>query len=405
MTMRHRDKLIGQIIVGFERTRRYSDEEVEAIRIFSSMAAELLERERVQAEANAERRRLDQILEHLPLVVAVLQRDGTILHTNVAARAMSGSGPQTADWRLNINQFRFENVDGSVIPMEEMQIVRALRGETPDPREVAIVMPDGTRRIAIAQARPLVGEHGEIDAVVASYQDVTVLREMADAKDRFLRVASHELRSPITSFRATVSLLEMDPTAISDERRRTTMLARVQRQVDRLTKLVEQLLDTARLNAREVPLELTVCDLASICGHAIDFAPTVATGHRVVLEHDGEVTGRWDAMRIEQVVTNLIANALRYSPSGSVITVRVRARGDLAEVEVQDQGIGIPADQLDRVFTAFFRATNAASLHKGGLGLGLHITHEIVRRHGGRIRVTSTVGAGSTFTVELPRSP
>jgi signal transduction histidine kinase len=404
ITMRHGDKLIGQLVVGSAQRHLYTDEEVEAVRIFSSMAAELLERARVQAEADAERRRLDQILEHLPLVVAVLHKDGTVLHTNAAAREL-GTGGDSRDWRSNVNGFRFEQLDGTPIPVEELQIVRALRGETPQPREIAIVPPDGARRIAISQARPLYDDKGQVETVVASYQDVTALRELADAKDRFLRVASHELRSPITSLRATLSLLEMDPTAVSDERRRTTLLARVQRQVDRLTKLVEQLLDTARLNAREVPLDRAECDLVTICAHAIDFAPTLATGHRIVLEHEGPVVGTWDTVRLEQVVTNLIANAMRYSPSGSVVTVRVRARGDVAELDVQDEGIGIPSDQLDRVFTAFFRASNAASLHKGGLGLGLNITHEIVRRHGGRIRVTSTVGAGSTFTVELPRSP
>jgi signal transduction histidine kinase len=255
----------------------------------------------------------------------------------------------------------------------------------------------------LAVAAPLHDADGAVEAVVTGFQDVSALRELADAKDRFLRIASHELRSPITSLRATIGLLGMDPTAITDEARRVTLLARTNRQVDRLIKLVEQLLDSARLGVSEVPLQLTEGELVALCREAIDLAPLSATGHRVQLEAAAPVRGRWDLLRVEQVLTNLINNAVRYSPPGSTITVRIRGDEARAVVDVLDQGIGIPAEQLDRVFTPFFRGSNATALHRGGLGLGLHITSEIVRRHGGRISVTSRPGEGSTFTVELPR--
>jgi signal transduction histidine kinase len=252
-------------------------------------------------------------------------------------------------------------------------------------------------------AAPLPSASEQVQAVVSGFQDVSALRELADAKDRFLRIASHELRSPLTALRATTSLLEMDPSAIADPQRRAVLLERVQRQVDRLTKLVEQLLDSVRLNATEPPLNRVDCDLTQLCKEAIDLVPLGPSGHQVVFDAPEPVRGRWDHSRLEQVVTNLVGNAIRYSPRGSTITVRVRAAGELATVDVADQGIGIPPEQQARLFTPFFRATNASTMNRGGLGLGLHISAEIVRRHGGQLRVSSMVGVGSTFTVELPR--
>jgi two-component system OmpR family sensor kinase len=180
------------------------------------------------------------------------------------------------------------------------------------------------------------------------------------------------------------------------------MLQRIHRQVDRLIKLVEQLLDSARVNADQVPIQPIDCELGQVIDEAVSIAASApADRARINVEKSGPINGQWDPLRIEQVLSNLIGNALRYSPAGSAVTVRA-SEGDLVRIEVIDQGIGIPPNQLGQVFSPFFRAANAQAQHKGGLGLGLHITWEIVRRHGGSIRVDSELGKGSTFTVELP---
>jgi signal transduction histidine kinase len=308
------------------------------------------------------------------------------------------------DWREGLTNINITWPDGRAIPPDEMLITRAFRGDRPPPRELLLSSRDGRHRMTVLSvAAPLTNERGEVEAVVTGFQDVSALRELANAKDRFLRVASHELRSPLTALRATTSLLDMDPTVVTDPERRRVLVERVQRQVDRLTRLVEQLLDSVRLNATEPPLAPEPCDLLLLCKDAVAAARLGESSHRLALDAEGPVPGLFDPLRVEQVLTNLISNAARYSPPGSTITVRLRATPATATVEISDQGIGIPPEQLDRVFTPFFRATNASTMHKGGLGLGLHITHEIVRRHGGSIRVRSTVGVGSTFIVELPR--
>jgi signal transduction histidine kinase len=407
LIMRYQGKPIGHVFAGTGAPRRYEPAELEAMQILAAMAAEVLERARVQNEADIERRRLDAIIEFLPIVIAVIDRAGKVVSLNRAGREFAehfNRGAGLSDWREGAARVKTLLTDGTQIPQEDMLISRAFRGEQPAQRELLLISEDGTRRMHVMSvAAPLFSEGGVVQQVATAFQDVSALRELADAKDRFLRVASHELRSPITSLRATTSLLEMDPAAVVDPERRTVMLQRIHRQVDRLIKLVEQLLDSARVNADQVPIQAVDCELGGLVEESIALAASSpADRARVKLEKSGPIEGHWDPLRIEQVLTNLVGNALRYSPQTAPVVVRVSA-GDPVRIEVVDQGIGIPPNQLGQVFSPFFRAANAQAQHKGGLGLGLHITWEIVRRHGGRIHVASELGKGSTFTVELPR--
>jgi signal transduction histidine kinase len=236
---------------------------------------------------------------------------------------------------------------------------------------------------------------------VLACQDVSALHELAQEKDRFLSVAAHELRTPLTALHATTQLIEIDPGAFESPDRRVQVLARIRRQTGRLVRLVEQLLDSVRVQSGELPLKPASVDLVALCRDVVDMTMPAA-GPRALVVADGPVVGRWDPVRIEQVVTNLVSNAVRYSPAGGEIIVRVHADAARALVSVHDQGIGIPEAQQEMLFTPFFRGSNAQRSHAGGLGLGLHIAQEIVRRHGGSIRVDSRENDGTTFTVELP---
>jgi signal transduction histidine kinase len=401
LTMRLRDRPLGQLYVGSGEPREYHEAEIEALQLLASMAAQALERRRHEEELQRQRARLDAILEHLPIVVAVVDRSGAFVHLNAAGRKfqqrMSSYSP---DWRDGLREFEIRDFEGHAVPFEDSLIVQAFRGVTPAAQEQT--MQRGSRRMAVlAVAAPLPSADGSIDSVVTAFQDVTALRELADAKDRFLSIASHELRSPITSLRATTSLLQLDPSAVIDPDRRAVLLSRIQRQVDRLATLVERLLDTARLNAGELPLEYADCDLCALCRDAIEHASLTDREHPYRFEGDPTVPGRWDPMRLEQVLTNLLSNAARYSPAATEIVVRAERQGERAFVHVTDAGMGIPTEMLPKLFTPFFRGA-AAARFKGGLGLGLYITREIVRRHAGELRVASVAGRGSTFTVELP---
>ncbi|HEX9104561.1 MAG TPA: GAF domain-containing sensor histidine kinase, partial [Polyangia bacterium] len=386
----------GLIIIARREPHQWNSEEAEALQTLAQVSSEALERCRVQLAEARERRRLDATLEHLPIGVVVVDAEGHQLHNNRASTAI-GELLGLIGGTYGDSMKKLRTRDGSTVPRFEDSLVgRALRGELPPPRDIDLVDATGRRRVIRGVAAPL-HEPGQPPAAVLGFSEVTELFELASAKDRFLRIASHELRSPVTALRATAQLLTLDPAVATDEERRRSLHARIDRQSERLAKLVAQLLDSARLSADALPLDLEEFDLVCLAREIGDDA-----GPRVRLVAGGELPGRWDRARIEQVVANLLSNALHYSAPDAPVELRLAGDEARARLEVCDRGVGIPAEELDQVFAPFYRSAHSSGRHQG-MGLGLHITSEIVHRHGGTIRVVSELGVGSTFVVELPR--
>jgi signal transduction histidine kinase len=225
-------------------------------------------------------------------------------------------------------------------------------------------------------------------------------REAIAARDEFLSVASHELNTPLATL--TLQLDEILLRARNNDHEipdRGVVLAR--RQVERLSRLVSNLLDVSRISAEQIQLRLTEVDLTATTREVMDqFAAELSrAGCATDLVATRAVVGRWDPLRLEQVIANLLSNACKYG-AGKPISVSVEMEGDLARLSVRDHGIGIAPSDHERIFERFERAASAR--HYGGLGLGLYITRQVVEAHGGTIRVVSHTGAGSTFAVELP---
>lgn len=386
----------GILLVARNEAHQWNSEEAEALQTLAQVSSEALERCRVQRAEERERRRIDATLEHLPIGVVVVDAEGRHLHNNRASTKIGELlGTVSATYRDGLKMLR--TPDASAVPQFEQSLVgRALAGELPPPRDIEVFDVDGRRRVIRAVAAPL-QEPGQPPAAVLGFSEVTELFELAAAKDRFLRIASHELRSPVTALRATAQLLMLDPTVGTDEERRRLLHTRIDRQTERLVKLVAQLLDSARLSADALPLELEDVDLCKLARELADEA-----GPRVHVVGDDELRGRWDRARLEQVLSNLLANALSYSAADAPVELCVGGDEAVARLEVRDRGVGIPADELEQVFAPFYRSAHSSGRHQG-MGLGLHITSEIVHRHGGTIRVSSELGVGSTFVVELPR--
>ncbi len=226
-------------------------------------------------------------------------------------------------------------------------------------------------------------------------------QEAVSLRDDFLSVAGHELRTPLTSLQIQVSMQERLGKDLPGGERLVRGAEVIGRQVRRLGKLVDQLLDVSRLDAGRLVLEREPFDLSELAGEVVArFQPEAARAGCVLAGPGREgPAGSWDRGRLDQVLTNLVANAVKYG-AGKPIEVQVRAEGGRAVVEVRDGGIGISPEELPRLFGRFERA--APGRNYGGLGLGLWISRQIVELHGGRIRVDSEPGRGSTFTVELP---
>jgi len=222
--------------------------------------------------------------------------------------------------------------------------------------------------------------------------------EAVRAREEFISIASHELRTPLTPLMLHLDSLKRVVLGGPLEKRVET--ARLQ--TERLAHLVENLLDVARINAGKLHLDREEVELSALVRGVVDrFGPQLERAGCAITVRATAVTGTWDRLRVEQVVSNLLGNAIKYG-AGLPIAVTVSQQGDQARLSVKDAGIGIASDALERIFARFERAVSAREY--GGLGLGLYITRQIVDALGGTVRAESAPGQGSEFTVELPLS-
>jgi PAS domain S-box-containing protein len=230
-------------------------------------------------------------------------------------------------------------------------------------------------------------------------QKATQLRE------DFVAIAAHELRTPLTPLKLQLQLLRsrLDTDTPVEGTDLLRLISSSDRQIDRLARLVEDMLDTSRINTGRFTLSLEPVDLSEIVRDLTERLHSELQLARCALELEAApgVSGLWDRTRLEQVVANLLTNAMKYG-KGKPVRVTVGSRDDRATLSVQDFGIGIAAEDQARIFERFERAVSMRTY--GGLGLGLYLTRQIVEAHGGTIHVASELGKGSTFTVELPRA-
>ncbi|MCY1080248.1 PAS domain-containing sensor histidine kinase [Archangium lansingense] len=230
-------------------------------------------------------------------------------------------------------------------------------------------------------------------------------RQAIDLRDEFLSIASHELKTPLTTMKlALQGALRANRAAPQVETSPLSMprsLETIEKHCGRLTRLVESLLEVSRLQAGHLELDLEEMDLSSLVREvAARFATELEKARcELTLRADAPVLGHWDVSRVDQILTHLFSNAIKYG-SGKPVEVEVGRIGGLARLVVRDHGIGIPRERQGQIFRPFERAVS--SRYYGGLGLGLHIVHQLVERLGGTIRVESEPGAGSTFIVQLP---
>ncbi|MFL5345253.1 MAG: ATP-binding protein [Hyalangium sp.] len=373
---------------------------------------ELLKKE-MEAGRN-QQRWLEAVLAALPSPLALVEPGtGHILFANRTAQELASGCLVYPEARALHSELVFTDAEGKPLPHEELPAARAARGEVLS--GVPVEWTHGEQRgAALAFSSRLPQMHGRAETVLLAMLDVTALQvternlqRAVRVRDDFLSMASHELRTPLTSLKVHIqgalraaARRDEEPVPVTQY---VAKLETLEQNVSRLAQLVDNLLDISRINAGRLDFELAEVDLSVVVREvAARFSEEAArAGCPLTVRAENPVLGRWDRGRVDQVVTNLLTNALKYG-AGAPVELAVREESTHATLEVKDHGIGIREQDRHRIFERFERAVPHE--HYSGFGLGLWIVHEIATGLGGSVTVESTPGQGALFRVELPRT-
>jgi PAS domain S-box-containing protein len=337
------------------------------------------EQARMRAEQGANAARA---LAHVSDAVVMLDDGSRILSWNTAAEELFGTSADAALGRPA----------GSVFPEFGVLIERSGGELTP------VRIGGEERWLAISLS------HFEGGRVI-TLRDATAEHVLERARADFVTTASHELRTPLTAVYGSVRTL-IDRWDELDEKIRHRLLLMIEQESEHLTQIVDQLLVTAQIDRGRLRFEERECDVTTICESVVE-AANARKPDSISLELVASPAQplRCDPSRLKQVLVNLVENAIKYSPEGGRIEVRIADSPDRLRIDVNDEGLGIPPSEQSRIFEKFYRLDAEMTRGVGGSGLGLYISREIVEQMGGLLSVRSRRGAGSTFTVTLPRTP
>ena len=336
-----------------------------------------------------ERAQLEALLNASSDATVAVDTSGRIMYLNDAARQVFTAAGDAPVGRPFIEAVRDHDLN-------EIIVAAAQHGE----RSVRVIAYGQAQRWLQATAVPIEGA-GEW-AALAVFHDLTEVRRLDSMRRDFISNVSHELRTPLAGIRAAAETLQEG--ALDDKPAAIEFLGHIQREVDRMTQLVEELLELSRIESGAAPLRFAQLDAGVLVADtARRFAQQAErAGLALVAESpNGPVMVIGDVERLERALGNLVANALKFTASGGRITVAAAPTDDGVAISVSDTGVGIEAEQQGRVFERFYKADRGRG--SGGIGLGLAIVKHIVLAHGGSVSVESRPGRGSTFTMHIPR--
>jgi PAS domain S-box-containing protein len=395
--VKHEGRVVGVVQV-MRDAGVYSGDELELVEgLVAQMAAAVrnarLQKERRRLEAAeaaalavaAEREQAAQVLDAVGDGIFLVDGDGVVRLWNRAAERVTGVSAETATG----------HAAADVIPGWEALAERIPVADRGAPRSVALPVAFAERDLWLS----FVAVRGAA-GVVYAFRDLTVERRLEEVRSDFVATISHELRTPMAGvYGAAETLLHRDPELSVEQRRQ--LLEMIATQATRLKQITEAVLLTSRLDRDELPVERAPVDLAELVRTTIDAMGAHLS--EVALDVPANVgTASGDADRIQQVLVNLLDNAVKYG--GGNVTVRVESANGPIRVSVADDGPGIMAADQQRIFEKFYRAEPQQHHGPGGTGLGLYISRELVRRMDGRLDVSSAPGEGATFVLELPRA-
>jgi PAS domain S-box-containing protein len=375
----------GVLAVYSTRPRAWLPEEVEALAALAANASAALSNAELYQRVAVERERSVAILANIADGIVAVDREGKVVLWNAAAAQITGISEEEAIGRT---------------PVQVLQ--RNLESDEPVPLPNRLVsIPKGGDEISLSLSEAVMTDpSGAVAGRIFAFRDISPERVVDQMKSDFVSAVSHDLRSPLTSIYGFAETLLRQDVEFGEAERRI-FLGYIASESERLTRIVDTLLNVAQVDTGDLQVQLARIDVGSVLSEVVEAAKAISTnGHEFVVELDAApLEAEADREKVRQILDQLIENAMKFSPSGGRVTLAARRRSDAVEVRVADEGIGIPDAQQARIFTKFFRADPEGP---EGAGLGLFIAQGLVNAMGGRIWVDSAEGKGSSFTFELP---
>ncbi|MGE7766508.1 two-component system histidine kinase PnpS [Peribacillus sp. NPDC096540] len=385
-----------ELAKGNYRTRtfdQHSDETGMLTTSLNILARNLQETETAR-EMNQDR--LETLVENIGSGVLLIDSKG---YTTLINREFKKS------FGVNSATFLFQVFYSVIKDQEVISIIEEIfRTEKTIKRQVKIPLALERKHFEIYGA-PIIGTHDEWKGILLIFHDITELKRLEQMRKDFVANVSHELRTPITSIKGFSETL-LDG-ALKDEKTLKHFLSIILKESDRLQELIQELLNLSKMEQQEFVLKAGVVDITNVLGEIQEMLIGKLKEKEVTLEiiaSSESVFVEGESDRIKQVFINLITNALTYTPNGGWVTVNVTENEQTVDIVVQDSGIGIEEKELPRIFERFYRIDKARSRDSGGTGIGLAIVKHIIEVHKGKIKVESTPGSGTTFTVTLNKS-
>jgi signal transduction histidine kinase len=376
-----RDEAVGILNVSSTQKISYSDDDIKLFYTLASQASAAIER--LQAVLAAEKSKMKLMVERMSEGVIMFDEKDKLVIFNAAAQEMFGQ-------KLDL-----------VGSIEEIKKYRKA------PRVLDIYLETPYPRIIRSEAMCIENEENKSLGTVILLRDVTKEREIEQMKNDFVSLVSHELRTPLAAMKgATDNLLDGIAGQLNAAQENCLMITK--RNIDRLGRLISDLLDISRIEAGRIQIDKAPVDMVNLVNDVLRLFQEAAQqrGLKLVTSFAAGLPGQIniDPDKITQVVTNLVGNAVKFTPGGGQITVSVSKNDDSVQVDIVDSGLGIPRQDLDKLFTKFYQVINKDSKEttKKGTGLGLAISKGIVEKHGGKIWVESAAGKGSKFSFTLP---
>jgi PAS domain S-box-containing protein len=383
----------------------FSQDEAQVLQAFANQAAIAVSNARLYQGVLREKQHLNAIIEQSADGVMIIDNRWRITTFNKAMEQLTGWPRSEAIGRPCAEVLAIHNSQGVNVCLSDCPLQRIPRAPNPV-AEGWITTRDGRELYIQSRYAPQYAASGVFVGAIANVRDVTDRKREEELQSTFVSVISHELKTPVSIIKGYAGTLGREDANWSEETLRDGLKV-IEEEADRLARQIQDLLDVSRLQAGGLHLDFTEWSLPDMAQTVVQaFAAQTGGGFEFELRFPPDFPAvQADYERVRMVLTNLVSNAVKYSPEGGLIRIGGRAESGMAIVYVSDQGVGIPPEEQERVFERFYRVDNRLRRETQGTGLGLYLTRSIVEAHGGTIRVESHVGRGSRFLFTLPLAP